>query len=158
MSRKKRLQKKAEKGRKAEQKKQAYATKAAGKTAKAKKKKVKRVAPEGKIYIKSTFNNTLITVADMDGNVLAMGSSGREGFKGSKKSTSFAASKAASSVIGKAIANAGLQKAHIFVQGVGTGREAAIRSVVQGGLEIMSIKDVTPIPHNGPRARKARRV
>jgi len=158
MSRKKRLQKKAEKGRKAEAKKQAYATKAAGKTARAKKKKVKRSAPEGKIYIKSTFNNTLITVTDMDGHVLSMGSSGREGFKGSKKSTSFAASKAASAAIGKAVAAAGMQKAHVFVQGVGTGREAAIRSVAQGGLDIVSIKDVTPIPHNGPRPRKSRRV
>jgi small subunit ribosomal protein S11 len=158
MSRKKRLQKKAEKGRKAEQKKQAYATKSAAKSVKAKKKKVKRSAPEGKIYIKATFNNTLITVSDMEGHVLSMGSSGREGFKGSKKSTSFAASKASGSAITKAISSAGLQKAHVFVQGVGTGREAAIRSVAQGGLEIVSIKDITPIPHNGPRPRKSRRV
>lgn len=157
MSRKKRLQKKAEKGRKAEAKKQAYATKATAK-ARVKKKKVKRVAAEGKVYIKSTFNNTLITVSDMEGNVLSTGSSGREGFKGSKKSTSFAGSKAAGSAISKAISSAGLQKASIFVQGVGTGREAAIRAIAQGGLEILSIKDVTPIPHNGPRPRKSRRV
>jgi small subunit ribosomal protein S11 len=158
MSRKKRLQKKAEKGRKAEQKKQAYATKAATKTAKSKKKKVKRVAPEGNVYIKSTFNNTLITVSDLEGHVISTGSSGREGFRGSKKSTSFAASRATNAAITKAVSAAGLQKAHIFVQGVGTGRESAIRSVAQGGLDIVSIKDVTPIPHNGPRQRKARRV
>jgi len=157
MSRKKRLQKKVEKGKKSEAKRQAYAAKVATKT-KQKKKKVKRVAAEGKIYIKSTFNNTLVTVTDLEGNVVSSGSSGREGFKGSKKSTSFAASKATTAAVTKAIATAGLQKAHIFVQGVGTGREAAIRSVAQGGLEILSIKDITPIPHNGPRPRKARRV
>lgn len=158
MSRKKRLQKKAEKGRKAEQKKQAYAVKSASNKVKAKRKKVKRVAVEGKVYIKSTFNNTLVTISDLEGHVIATGSSGREGFRGSKKSTSFAGSKAAGSAIGKAVAAAGMQKAHIFVQGVGTGREAAIRSIAQGGLEILSIKDVTPIPHNGPRQRKSRRV
>lgn len=157
MSRKKRLQKKAEKGRKSEQKKQAYAAKVAGKTAKAKRKKVKRAVAEGKVYIKSTFNNTLITVTDLEGNVIASSSAGREGFKGSKKSTSYAGSRAASSAVAKAAA-LGMQKAHIFVQGVGTGREAAIRSVAQGGLDIVSIKDITPIPHNGPRPRKSRRV
>jgi small subunit ribosomal protein S11 len=93
----------------------------------------------------------------MEGNVIATGSAGREGFKGSKKSTSFAGSKAAGSAISKAVA-LGLQKASVFVQGVGTGRESAIRSIAQGGLDIVSIKDVTPIPHNGPRPRKARRV
>ncbi len=157
MSRKKRLQKKAEKGRKAEQKKQAYATKIASKTTKAKRKKTKRTLVEGKIYIKSTFNNTLITVTDLEGNVISSSSAGREGFKGSKKSTSYAGSRAASSAIAKAL-GMGMQKAHVFVQGVGTGREAAIRSVAQGGLDIASIKDITPIPHNGPRPRKSRRV
>ncbi len=157
MSRKKRLQKKAEKGRKAEQKKQAYAAKIAGKTTKAKKKKVKRVVTEGKVYIKSTFNNTLVTVTDLEGNVLSSSSAGREGFKGSKKSTSYAGSRASASAVAKGVAM-GMQKAHIFVQGVGTGREAAIRSVAQGGLDIVSIKDITPIPHNGPRPRKSRRV
>jgi len=157
MSRKKRLQKKAEKGRKAEQKKQAYAVKATANKTKAKKKRVKRVVSEGKIYIKSTFNNTLITISDMEGNVISTGSAGREGFKGSKKSTSFAGSKAAGSAISKAV-GMGLTKASVFVQGVGTGRESAIRSIATGGLDIVSIKDVTPIPHNGPRPRKSRRV
>src|SRR5262245_58251718 len=96
MSRKKRLQNKLEKGKKAEQKRQAYVTKAAAKTKK--KKKVKRTVVEGKLYIKSTFNNTLVTLTDEKGDVLATSSSGREGFKGSKKSTSYAASRAASSV------------------------------------------------------------
>ena len=157
MSRKKRLQKKAEKGRKAEQKKQAYAAKVASKTAKTKRKKVKRAITEGKVYVKSTFNNTLVTVTDLEGNVISSSSAGREGFRGSKKSTSYAGSRVASSAIAKATA-LGMQKAHIFVQGVGTGREAAIRSVAQGGLDIVSIKDITPIPHNGPRPRKSRRV
>jgi len=155
MSRKKRLQNKVEKGKKSEQKRQAYVAKAATKTKK--KKKVKRVVPEGRMYIKSTFNNTLVTLTDDKGDVLAASSSGREGFKGSKKSTSYAASKAGGSVSAKA-ANVGMQRIQIFVQGVGTGRDAAIRSVAGSGLEVVSIKDLTPIPHNGPRPRKARRV
>lgn len=154
MSRKKRLQKKVEKGRKAEAKRQAYNTKAAQKV---KKKKVKRTVTEGKVYIQSTFNNTIITITDTGGAVIATGSAGREGFKGSKKSTSFAASKAANSAIAKAT-NMGLGKVEIFVKGVGTGRDSAIRSVASGGIEVTAIKDITPIPHNGPRARKPRRV
>lgn len=154
MSRKKRLQKKAEKGKKAEAKQQAMAAKAA---AKPKKKRVKRSVSEGRAYIKSTFNNTLVTITDNDGAVIASGSAGGQGFRGSRKSTSFAASKAAGTAIGKAV-GMGLQRLHIFVQGVGTGRDAAIRSIAQAGVDVLSIKDVTPIPHNGPRPRKARRV
>lgn len=154
MSRKKRLQKKVEKGRKSEAKKQAYVAKAAQKI---KKKKVKRVVTEGKIYIQSTFNNTLVTITDTKGDVIATSSAGREGFKGSKKSTSFASSKAAATAAGKAT-NMGLAKAEIFVKGVGTGRDAAIRSIASSGIDVTAIKDVTPIPHNGPRARKPRRV
>jgi small subunit ribosomal protein S11 len=155
MSRKKRLQKKAEKGKRAEQKRQAYATRVATKTTK--KKKVKRTAVEGRIYIKSTFNNTIVTVTDNQGEVLSASSAGRQGFKGAKKSTAYAASQAANAAISKALTY-GLQRVSIHVQGVGTGRDAAIRSVAQGGLEVTGIKDVTPVPHNGPRARKARRV
>ena len=154
MSRKKRLQKKVEKGRKAEAKAQAYNAKAAGKV---KKKKVKRTVAEGKVYIQSTFNNTLVTITDLKGDVVSTSSSGREGFRGSKKSTSFAASKAAATAAGKAT-NMGMAKAEIFIKGVGTGRDAAIRSIAQSGIDVVAIKDVTPIPHNGPRARKPRRV
>lgn len=155
MSRKKRLQKKAEKGKKAEVKRQAYATKAASKAKT--KKRVKRVVPEGRVYIRSTFNNTLITLTDEKGDVLVSGSAGKEGFKGSKKSTSFAASKAMGQAVEKAKVY-GLQRVSLFVQGVGTGRDSAIRSVASNGLEVLSIKDLTPIPHNGPRPRKSRRV
>ena len=155
MSRKKRLQKKVEKGKKSEQKRQAYAAKAATKATK--KKRVKRVVPEGRVYIKSTFNNTLVTLTDDKGDVLASSSSGREGFKGSKKSTSYAASRAANTVGAKA-QTVGMQRVQIFVQGVGTGRDSAIRSIGGTGLEVTAIKDTTPVPHNGPRPRKARRV
>jgi len=154
MSRKKRLQKKAEKGKKSEAKQQAMAVKAA---AKPKKKRVKRNVIEGRVYIKSTFNNTLITITDTEGGVIATGSAGQQGFRGSKKSTSFAASKAASAAINKALST-GLQRLQIFVKGVGTGRDAAIRAIAQAGVEVTSIKDMTPIPHNGPRPCKARRV
>jgi small subunit ribosomal protein S11 len=154
MSRKKRLQKKVEKGRKAEAKSQAYNAKAAQKV---KKKKVKRTVAEGKVYIQSTFNNTLVTITDTKGDVISTSSSGREGFRGSKKSTSFAASKAAGTAAGKAT-NMGMTKAEVFIKGVGTGRDAAIRSIASSGIDVVAIKDVTPIPHNGPRARKPRRV
>lgn len=154
MSRKKRLQKKVEKGRKAEAKRQAYSAKAAQKI---KKKKVKRTVAEGKVYIQSTFNNTLVTITDLGGDVIATSSSGREGFRGSKKSTSFAASKAANTAATKAT-GMGMAKAEIFVKGVGTGRDSAIRSIANSGIDVVAIKDLTPIPHNGPRARKPRRV
>lgn len=155
MSRKKRLQKKAEKGKKAEQKRQAYATKVAAKTGR--KKKTKQTAVAGRAYIKSTFNNTVITITDDKGEVLATSSAGQLGFKGSKKSTSYAASKVATDAAAKAAAH-GMKKIDIFVQGVGTGRDAAIRSLAHSGLEVVVLRDVTPIPHNGPRARRPRRV
>jgi len=155
MSRKKRLQKKAEKAKRSEQKRQAYASRIA---AKAKgKKKTKRVIPEGKVYIKSTFNNTLITITDLKGEVIAWGSSGASGFKGSKKSTPYAGSLAAKSVASKAV-DMGMIKADVYVSGIGSGRDSAIRSLDTAGLEIRAIKDITPLPHNGPRARKPRRV
>ena len=155
MSRKKRLQKKAEKGKKAEAKRQAYATRAAAKAVK--KKRAKKVVPVGRAYIKSTFNNTIITITDDKGDVIATSSAGKQGFKGSKKSTAYAASKAASDAAAKAVAS-GMKRIDIFVQGVGTGRDAAIRSLAHGGLEISMMRDVTPIPHNGPRMRRPRRV
>jgi len=155
VSRKKRLQKKAEKTKKSEQKKQAYVSRIATKAKK--KKKIKRSIPEGRIYIKSTFNNTFITVTDLQGDVVAWGSSGSAGFKGSKKSTPYASSLAAKSVASKAV-DMGMIKVSVFVTGVGSGRDAAIRSLDATGLQIHSIKDITPLPHNGPRARKPRRV
>lgn len=155
MSRKKRLQKKAEKSKKSEQKRQAYSARIVAKAKK--KKKEKRSVPEGKIYIKSTFNNTIITVTNLQGEVVAWGSAGTAGFKGSKKSTPYAASLAAKLVAAKAI-DMGMKQAEIYVSGVGSGRDSAIRSLDTAGLHITIIKDVTPLPHNGPRARKPRRV
>lgn len=155
MSRKKRLQKKAEKGKKSEQKKQAYIARAASKTTKTKRKK--RNIEEGRAYIKSTFNNTIITITDEKGDVVATASAGAQGFRGSKKSTSFAASKAANTAATKAT-NVGMKKISIFVRGVGTGRDSAIRSLAGSSMEVIAIKDITPIPHNGPRARRPRRV
>lgn len=155
MSRKKRLQKKAEKGRKAEAKRQAYQTKIASK-AKAKK-KTKRVVPEGKVYIQSSFNNTFVTITDLTGAVVAWGSAGSAGFKGSRKSTPYASSMAAKSAAAKAV-ELGMSRVEVFVKGVGSGRDAAIRSLDAAGLAVVGIKDVTPLPHNGPRPRKARRV
>ena len=155
MSRKKRLQKKAEKGRKAEAKRQAYQAKIAAKART--KKKAKRVVPEGKVYIQSSFNNTMITVTDPQGGVVAWGSAGSAGFKGSRKSTPYASSLAAKSVAAKAL-EIGMNRVEVFVKGVGSGRDAAIRSLDAAGLAVIGIKDVTPLPHNGPRPRKPRRV
>lgn len=118
--------------------------------------KVKRVE-KGKIYIQSTYNNTLITVCDNHGNVLAWASSGSLGFKGPKKATPYAASKIVETLMDK-IRRAGLTDILIFVKGIGSGREAAVRALASHGLNILSIKDVTPVPHNGCRPRKPRRV
>jgi len=117
----------------------------------------KRTLSIGKVFIKSTFNNTLITITDENGEVVSWHSAGRAGFKGSKKSTPYAASLAAKAAATKAV-DMGMTKANVLVQGVGSGRDAAIRSLDSVGLHIEGIKDVTPLPHNGPRPRKARRV
>jgi small subunit ribosomal protein S11 len=121
-------------------------------------KKEKRVVPIGKAYVQATYNNTIITLTDMQGNVIAWASSGGEGFKGSRKSTPFAAQMAAKTAAQNAISNAGLQTNEVFVKGPGIGREAAVRSLYQAGLNITKIKDVTPVPHNGCRPKKRRRV
>jgi len=113
--------------------------------------------PKGRAYIQSTFNNTLITLTDPNGNVIAAGSAGTVGFKGSRKSTPFAAGQAAERVARKAMDN-GMRQVDVSVKGPGSGREAAIRSLEAAGLSILSIRDVTPMPHNGCRARKRRRV
>lgn len=122
-----------------------------------KKKKEKRVIGECIAHIQSTFNNTIITITDMSGNVVAWASAGTQGFKGSKKSTPFAAQVAAENVAKKAI-DLGVKKISIYIKGPGSGRESAIRSLQATGLEVNLIRDVTPIPHNGCRPPKRRRV
>ena len=112
---------------------------------------------EGKIYITSSYNNTIITLTDLKGNVLAWTSAGTIGFKGTKKATPFAASKVAEA-ISQAIKKLGIQKLAVFVKGIGSGRESAIRSLAARDLDIVSITDVTPVPHNGCRPPKVRRV
>jgi small subunit ribosomal protein S11 len=123
---------------------------------KRKKKKTQKI-PKGIVHIKSTFNNTIITIADIEGNVITSVSSGAVGFKGTKKSTPFAASRAASDAGKKALA-VGMKEISVYVKGPGAGREAAIRSLESVGLSIDLIRDVTPIPHNGCRPPKRRRV
>ncbi|MGE5341577.1 MAG: 30S ribosomal protein S11 [Candidatus Omnitrophota bacterium] len=120
-------------------------------------KKEKKVVSSGILYIHSTFNNTIITVTDKTGNVLTWGSGGVVGFKGSRKSTPFAAQLAAEKVL-KDAENFGIQTLDIRVKGPGAGRESAIRSVGNTKFKVKSIKDVTPIPHNGCRPKKKRRV
>jgi len=122
-----------------------------------KKKKKKIIAPKGQAHISATYNNTIITLADQSGNVLAWSSAGLMGFKGPKKSTPYAAETIVRDAVTKA-KNYGLQEVDVFVKGVGSGRDSAIRSLHASGLNILSIKDVTPIPHNGCRPRKPRRV
>jgi small subunit ribosomal protein S11 len=117
------------------------------------KRKVKKNVPVGVAHIHSTFNNTIVTITDPNGNALSWSSAGALGFKGSKKSTPFAAGMA-SEAAGKAALDLGVQKVDVEVKGPGPGRESAIRSLQVAGLEIISIKDVTPIPHNGCRPPK----
>jgi small subunit ribosomal protein S11 len=121
------------------------------------KKKIKRTVPKAVAHIKSTFNNTIITITDEQGNVLCTASGGTIGFKGSRKSTPFAAQKAAASMIDK-LRKYGVRELEIRVKGPGSGRESAVRALQAEGLIITSIEDVTPLPHNGCRPRKKRRV
>ena len=125
--------------------------------AKSGKKKVKKNVPYGVAHIRATFNNTQVTITDMEGNVVCWSSSGSKGLKGSRKGTPFAAQLAAQEVATKAREH-GVKHLEVHVKGPGAGRESAIRSLQASGLEIKSIKDVTPIPHNGCRPRKRRRV
>lgn len=117
----------------------------------------RKSVPKGRAYIQSTFNNTLVTLTDPNGNVVAAGSAGTVGFKGSRKSTPFAAGQAAERVARQAMEH-GMRQVDVHVKGPGSGREAAIRSLESAGLSILSIRDVTPMPHNGCRPRKRRRV
>jgi small subunit ribosomal protein S11 len=121
-------------------------------------KKAKRIIEsEGVAHVSATFNNTTITITDMHGNAVSWGSSGKAGFKGSKKSTPFAATVAAEQCARDALSQ-GVRKVHVRVQGPGSGRESAVQALATAGLQVKSIKDVTPIPHNGCRPPKRRRV
>jgi small subunit ribosomal protein S11 len=117
----------------------------------------RKAVPRGRAYIQSTFNNTIITLTDPEGNVIAWGSSGTVGFKGSRKGTAYAAQRAAEAAARRGMEH-GLRQIDVYVKGPGSGREAAIRSLQAAGLNITSIKDVTPVPHNGCRAPKRRRI
>lgn len=119
--------------------------------------KAKRSIVTGQVHVLATFNNTIVTVTDIDGNTVTWGSAGSAGFKGSRKSTPFAARLAAEQAIKAAVA-LGLQEVQLFVKGPGPGRESAIRAVQSMGLKIVSMADVTPVPHNGCRPPKKRRV
>jgi small subunit ribosomal protein S11 len=129
-----------------------------GKKDKKVKKKEKKNIPKGKVYIQASFNNTIVSITDMAGNVIAWASSGMMGFRGSKKSTPYAAQIAASNAADKAIEISGLSEVDVLVSGPGIGRESAIRSLSTKGLNVKFIKDITPLPHNGCRPRKRRRV
>ena len=118
----------------------------------------KKNSETGKVYISASFNNTLATVTDDTGNTLAWGSSGAVGFKGTRKSTPFAATTAVEKVMKKAKEEFGLKEVEIYVKGPGPGRDAALRAVRAAGIRISLIADITPIPHNGPRPKKKRRV
>ena len=121
------------------------------------KKKEKKNVPRGVAHIQATFNNTIVTITDFEGNVVAWSSAGTQGFKGSRKSTPFAAQLAAEDAARKAMEN-GMRQVDVYVNGPGAGRESAIRSLQSAGLRINLIRDVTPIPHNGCRPPKRRRV
>lgn len=121
------------------------------------KKTRKRLVPEGRVHVSSTYNNTIVTISDPNGDVISWSSAGANGFKGARKSTPYAAQTAAEAAVEKAKLY-GLEKVEVFVKGVGSGREQAIRGLVQAGLDISKITDITPIAHNGCRPRKARRI
>jgi len=125
---------------------------------KIKRNKSKKIVQEGKAFIQSSYNNTLITITDLEGNVIAQSSAGANGFRGAKKATPYAAQISAEAAVNKALPY-GLEKLHVFVKGVGTGRDQAIRGLyTSSGVNIESITDVTPVSHNGCRPKKARRM
>lgn len=121
------------------------------------KRKVKKTVLEGNVYIQATFNNTIVTVTDLRGNAVSWASAGGLGFRGAKKSTPYAAQTTAETAAKKAM-DYGLREVNVFVKGPGVGRESAIRTLGVLGLQVRSIRDITPIPHNGCRPRKTRRV
>lgn len=121
--------------------------------------KAKNVTPvsTGRVYIQATYNNTIITITDLNGNVLGWASAGLVGFRGPKKATPFAASQIVKKAL-DSIVDRGLKEVYVFVKGIGSGREASVRALNANGLNVLSIKDMTPMPHNGPRPVKPRRV
>lgn len=118
---------------------------------------IKKTVQKGKVYITATFNNTLVTITDMQGNALAWGSSGMAGFKGARKSTPYAATVAVEATV-KKVALMGLREVEVYIKGPGSGRDAALRALKSAGMMISLIADVTPMPHNGVRPKKKRRV
>lgn len=132
-------------------------TKKAQRTVKTQK-KAKGEVSTGKIFVSATFNNTLVTITDEKGNTLAFGSSGRAGFKGTRKSTPYAATTAVETAIKRAKEDFGLKQVSVFIKGPGPGRDAALRAIRATGIRMDQIADITPIPHNGPRAKKKRRA
>lgn len=130
----------------------------AKKTTIKKKTSAPRNISSGRVYVTATFNNTLVTLTDNQGNTLAWGSSGASGFKGARKATPFAGITAVEGVAQKARSNYNMEQVEVYIKGPGPGRDAAIRALKNAGMNITMIADVTPIPHNGPRAKKRRRV
>lgn len=128
------------------------------KSTKSKSKAVKKEVGLGKIYISASFNNTLVTVTDIKGDTLAWGSSGASGFKGTRRATPYAATTAVEKVLGKAKTENGVDEVEVYIKGPGPGRDAALRAVRATGIKIALIADITPVPHNGPRPKKKRRV
>lgn len=133
------------------------ATEAATPAAKVRKKKGKAKVTKGKVFINSTYNNTIISVTDMTGNVVVWGSAGKAGFKGSKKSTPYAGQKTMEDVLMR-LKDRGMVEADVFITGIGSGRESAVRALQSSGMNILTIKDRTPSPHGGVRPKKVRRV
>ncbi|MBI4050130.1 MAG: 30S ribosomal protein S11 [Candidatus Doudnabacteria bacterium] len=140
-----------------EQKVKTITGEAEAKAAPAKAKKGKRKVSRGRIYIQSTYNNTIITVTDETGAVLGWGTAGNAGFKGSKKSTPYAAQRTMEETMAR-LKNVGLAEVEVLIKGIGSGRESAVRALQGAGLTVLSIKDLTPIPHGGVRPKKVRRV
>lgn len=130
----------------------------ADKTQNKKQKKVFKDVKEGKVYVLASFNNTIVTVTDGSGNVLGWDTSGSTGFKGTKKSTPYAATSAVEKVLNKVKNSCDLREVEVFIKGPGAGRDAALRAIRATGLKIALIADLTPIPHNGPRPKKKRRA
>ena len=124
---------------------------------KAVKKKIKKISSKGVAHVKASFNNTLVTITSANGEVVATGSAGQVGFKGTRKSTPFGAQRAAEKAAASAM-RLGVREVEVRVKGAGSGRESAVRALSNSGLRVVSIEDVTPLPHNGCRARKRRRV
>lgn len=135
----------------------AQAPQAKASPAPAKKKKLKAASDTGKVFVQATFNNTIVSFTDRGGNLLIQGSAGKAGFKGTRKSTPYAAT-VSTQAAAETAKQAGLKQVEVFVRGVGSGRDAAVRALSASGLTIILLKDLTPIPHNGVRAKKPRRV